>query len=184
MKKFCGALLIGFVVAGLNAQNVVLPSDFRQHNLTEYNSSLLNPAYSLDRNNPSSVALWARWQWQSYDADPTSLFFNYTAKLNENSAAGVGFFQHNTGIFLNTGGALNFASSISLSETTRLGVGLNLFVFQQKLADQRFFVPNPIQSAVENEIIAQLAPGINLQINNFNIGVVSENLIDFNFSTQ
>ncbi|WP_339627441.1 PorP/SprF family type IX secretion system membrane protein [uncultured Maribacter sp.] len=184
MKKFCGALLIGFVVLGLKAQEVVLPGDFRQQNLTEYNSSLINPAYSLGRNNPSSVALWARWQWQTYDADPTSLFLNYTTKLNEVSAAGVGFFQHNTGIFLNTGAALNYAYNIELSEKVFLGVGLNLFAFQQKLADERFFVPNPIQTSIPNDFIVQMAPGINLSIDRFNLGLVSENLFDYNFSTN
>lgn len=184
MKKFCGALLIGFVVLGLKAQEVVLPTDFRQQNLTEYNGSLLNPAYSLDRNNPSSVAFWARWQWQTYDGDPTSLFLNYTAKLNDVSAAGVGFFQHNTGIFLNTGAALNYAYNIELSENVFLGVGMNVFAFQQKLADDRFFVPNPIQTTAENDFILQMAPGINLNIDRFNIGLVSENLFDYNFTTN
>jgi type IX secretion system PorP/SprF family membrane protein len=182
MKKFCGALLIGFVVLGLKAQEVVLPSDFRQQNLTEYNSSLINPAYSLGRNNPSSVALWARWQWQAYDADPTSLFLNYTTRLNEVSSAGAGFFQHNTGIFLNTGAVLNYAYNIELSEKVFLGVGLNLFAFQQKLADERFFVPNPIQTSITNDFIVQMAPGINLSIDRLNIGLVSENLFDYNFS--
>lgn len=184
MKKFCGALLIGFVVLSLKAQEVVLPSDFRQQNLTEYNSSLINPAYSLDRNNPSSIALWARWQWQTYDADPTSLFLNYTTRLNEVSAAGAGFFQHNTGIFLNTGAALNYAYNIELSDNVFLGVGLNLFAFQQKLADERFFVPNPIQTSIPNDFIVQMAPGINLSVDRFNIGLVSENLFDYNFSTN
>lgn len=184
MKKFCGALLIGFVVLGLKAQEVVLPTDFRQQNLTEYNSSLLNPSYSLWLNNPSSVAMWARWQWQTYDADPTSLFVNYTAKLNDVSAVGVGFFQQNTGIFLNTGAVLNYAYNIQLSETAFLGVGLNLFAFQQKLADQRFFVPNPIQTSITNDFIIQAAPGINLNIDRFNIGLVSENLFDYNLSTN
>ncbi|WP_282180047.1 PorP/SprF family type IX secretion system membrane protein [Maribacter stanieri] len=184
MKKFCGALLIGFVVLGLKAQEVVLPTDFRQQNLTEYNSSLINPAYSLDRNNPSSVALWARWQWQSYDADPTSLFLNYTTRLSDVSSAGVGFFQHNTGIFLNTGAALNYAYNIELSENVFLGVGLNLFAFQQKLADDRFFVPNPIQTTINNDFIIQMAPGVNLSIDGFNIGLVSENLFDYNFTTN
>ena len=64
MNKFCGALLIVFVVVGLNAQDVELPSDYRQHNLTEYNSSLLNPAFALDKNNPSSLAFWSRWQYK------------------------------------------------------------------------------------------------------------------------
>lgn len=184
MKKFCGTLLIGFVVLGLKAQEVVLPTDFRQQNLTEYNGSIVNPAYSLDRNNPSSIAFWSRWQWQTYDGDPTSLFLNYTARLNDVSAAGIGFFQHNTGIFLNTGANLNYAYNIALGEDIFLGVGLNVFAFQQKLADDRFFVPNPIQTSAENDFILQMAPGINLSIDRFNIGLTSENMFDYNFTTN
>ncbi|MDP2524656.1 PorP/SprF family type IX secretion system membrane protein [Maribacter dokdonensis] len=184
MKKFCGTLLIGFVVLGLKAQEVVLPTDFRQQNLTEYNGSIVNPAYSLDRNNPSSIAFWSRWQWQTYDGDPTSLFLNYSARLNDVSAAGIGFFQHNTGIFLNTGANLNYAYNIALGEDIFLGVGLNVFAFQQKLADDRFFVPNPIQTSAENDFILQMAPGINLSIDRFNIGLTSENLFDYNFTTN
>ncbi|MEO9479822.1 MAG: PorP/SprF family type IX secretion system membrane protein [Maribacter dokdonensis] len=184
MKKFCGTLLIGFVVLGLKAQEVVLPTDFRQQNLTEYNGSIVNPAYSLDRNNPSSIAFWSRWQWQTYDGDPTSLFLNYSARLNDVSAAGIGFFQHNTGIFLNTGANLNYAYNIALGEDIFLGVGLNVFAFQQKLADDRFFVPNPIQTSAENDFILQMAPGINLSFDRFNIGLTSENLFDYNFTTN
>ena len=184
MKKFCGTLLIGFVVLGLKAQEVVLPTDFRQQNLTEYNGSIVNPAYSLDRNNPSSLAFWSRWQWQTYDGDPTSLFLNYTARLNDVSAAGIGFFQHNTGIFLNTGANLNYAYNIALGEDIFLGVGLNVFAFQQKLADDCFFVPNPLQTSAENDFILQMAPGINLSIDRFNIGLTSENLFDYNFTTN
>ena len=184
MKKFCGALLIVFVVIGLNAQEIELPSDYRQHNLTEYNSSILNPAFSLDRNNPSSFAFWSRWQWQTFDGDPTTLFFNYSQKLNELSTAGLGFFQQNTGIFINTGVVVNYAYNIQLSETASLGVGINILGFQQKLADQRFFIPNPIQTEITNDFILQLAPGINVQIDKFSLGVSSENLMDYNISTN
>lgn len=184
MRNFCGALLIGFVVIGLRAQTPTLPNDFRQQNITEYNSSLLNPAYALDRNNPSSAALWARWQWQTVDADPTSLFFSYTHELNEASALGGAFFQNNTGIFLNTGGALNYAYAIDFSPKVRLGIGLNLFAFQQELADQRFFQPNPIQTAIIEDMVLQLATGLNLRIDKFNIGFASENLFDYNLTTN
>ncbi len=184
MKFFCGTLLIVFVIFGVKAQEPVLPSDFRQHNLTEYNSSLLNPAYVLNSNNASSIAFWARWQWQTVDADPTSLFLNYSRDVNTSSAASVAFFQHNTGIFINTGGALNYAYEFELIPLVSLGVGLNVFGYQQKLADQRFFQPNPIQTAITNDFILQLAPGVNLKIAKFSLGLASENLIDYNFSTN
>jgi type IX secretion system PorP/SprF family membrane protein len=184
MKNLCGALLICFVVFGMRAQTATLPNDFRQQNITEYNSSLLNPAYALDRNNANSAALWVRWQWQTYDADPTSIFFNYTHKLNESSAVGGAFFQNNTGIFLNTGAAINYAFAIDFSPKVRLGIGLNFFAFQQKLADERFFQPNPIQISPENDMVLQLAPGLNLRVDKFNIGFVSENMFDYNLSTN
>lgn len=184
MNKFCGALLIVFVVVGLKAQDVELPSDYRQHNLTEYNSNLLNPAFSLDRNNPSSIAFWSRWQWQTFDGDPTTLFFNYSHKLNELSTAGVGFFQQNTEIFINTGVLVNYAYNIQLSERASLGVGINILGFQQKLADQRFFTPNPIQTEITNDFVVQMAPGINFRLDNFSLGLSSENLMDYNISTS
>lgn len=184
MNKFCGALLIVFVVVGLNAQDVELPSDYRQHNLTEYNSSLLNPAYALNKNNPSSLAFWSRWQWQTFDGDPTTLFFNYSHSLSELSTAGVGFFQHNTEIFINTGLSINYAYNIELSERVSLGVGVNILGFQQKLADQRFFTPNPIQTEITNDFIVQLAPGINFRYDSFSLGLSSENLMDYNISTN
>lgn len=184
MKNFCGALLICFVVFGLKAQDPVLPTDFRQHNLTEYNSSLFNAAYVLNRNNASSIAFWARWQWQILDADPTSLFLNYSRDINESSAASIGFFQHNTGIFISTGGLLNYAYNIELAPTVDLGIGLNVFGYQQKLADQRFFQPNPIQTTITNDFVLQAAPGINLRVDKFSLGFASENLIDYNFTTK
>ncbi|PIB39021.1 PorP/SprF family type IX secretion system membrane protein [Maribacter sp. 4G9] len=184
MNKFCGALLMVLVVVGVNAQNVELPSDYRQHNLTEYNSSLLNPAFSLDRNNPSSVAFWSRWQWQTFDADPTSLFFNYSHRLNDLSSVGLGFFQQNTEIFINTGIVLNYAYNIQLSDRASLGVGINILGFQQKLADQRFFIPNPIQTEITDDFIVQMAPGINFRLDKFSLGLSSENLMDYNISTN
>ncbi|MEM9141495.1 MAG: PorP/SprF family type IX secretion system membrane protein [Bacteroidota bacterium] len=169
----------------VTAQEASLPVDFRQHNLTEYNSSLFNPAFSLDRNNPQSVSLWTRWQWQTVDADPTSLFLNYSRKLGESSAVSAAFFQHNTGVFFNTGGILNYAHEIRLTSLIRLGVGINVFGFQQELADDRFPVnPNiPLpQLGTTNDFIMQLAPGIRLFVENFAFGLASENLFDYNFS--
>lgn len=113
------------------SQNVSLPEDLRQHNLTEYNSSLFNPAFSLTRNNAQSIALWTRWQWQSIDTDLSTIFLNYTTKLSNESAFGVGFFQHNTGLFFNTGGVLNYAYSIEFSSKVQLDFGINLFAYNR-----------------------------------------------------
>lgn len=169
------------------AQEPSLPADLRQHTLNQYNASLFNASFSLDRNNPQSVAFWTRWQWQNVDADPTTLFLNYTRSLNENSAAAIGFFQHNTGIYFNTGGALNYAYQIEFNRLIKLSLGANVFGFMQELADTRFPV-NPIpgipQSTPTDDFILQVAPGFNLQVENFSLSLASENLFDYNFTDK
>jgi len=187
MGKFGIILLFSATFFFASAQEVSLPVDFRQHNLTEYNSSFFNPAFSLDRNNPQSVSFWTRWQWQSIDADPTTLFLNYTRKINESSAASAAFFQHNTGVFFNTGGILNYAKEIRLNSLIRLGFGFNLFGFQQELADDRFQIdpdlPLPVLQPT-TDFILQLAPGIRLSVENFAFSLAAENLFDYNFTDK
>ena len=179
------SLLSGIVLSVAQAPS--LPVDIRQHNLTEYNSSLLSPVFSLDRNQPRSVALWARWQWQNVDADPTTVFLNYTQKINPEMAGGLGVFQHNTGVFLNRGGVLNYAYALELSPGIQLAAGFNLFGYQRQLADDRFQLNPDInfpQFGESNDFIVQLAPSFRFQFGQFSLGMVVENLIDYNLSSS
>ncbi|HMB62630.1 MAG TPA: PorP/SprF family type IX secretion system membrane protein [Eudoraea sp.] len=176
-----------FAISALQSQDVLLPPDFRQHNLTEYNSSFLSPVFALDRNNPESLALWSRWQWQSIDADPTTLLLNYTRRLNTESVAGVGFFQNNTGIFLHSGGALNYAFALELKSNAQIAFGINLFGYTRKLAAENFQPdPNIILPLLpeSNDFILRLAPSLRFKLDMFSIGIVAENLMDYNFSTK
>ena len=186
MKQLILFLLV-IHVSLVQSQDVELPRDFRQHNLTNYNSSIFNPANSLYGNDPESVAIWMRWQWQSIDTDPTTYFLSYSRAINPESAFSVGFFQHNTGIFLQTGGVLNYSYSFKLSDYTELILGANVFGYQNKLADDRFIqdpdmiLPIPPET---NDFILQFAPGVLLLVNNFSIGLTSDNLVDYNFESN
>ncbi len=172
-------------VCALHAQEVSLPLDLRQHNLTNSNSSIFNPAFSVNYENSQSIGLWSRWQWQMIDGDPTTLFFNYTGKLNRSSSIGAGFYQHNTGVFLNTGGLLNYAYEFAFNERTSLTFGLNLFGFQHEFSG----IPFPGDPQIElpqldtnDGFILQLAPGIQFSYDRFNIGFASENMFDYNMT--
>ncbi|SHG25200.1 PorP/SprF family type IX secretion system membrane protein [Flagellimonas flava] len=173
------------MVCTVTAQETVLPTDFRQHNLTQFNASLLNPAFGLDWNKPSSVSIWSRWQWQTLDGDPTTIFANYTQQINTNSAAGVGFLQHNTGTYLNTGLNLNYVHGLELDGNIRLLFGLNVFGFREELADDRF-TPDPDIDLPElentDDFILMFSPGLQLQIDKFGLGLAVENAVDVNFS--
>ena len=134
IRGFCALFLL--MTATAVSQTLELPQDFRQHNLLDYNSNLLNPVLSLQQPAQQQLALWTRWQWQSIDADPTSLYLSYLR--NEGDVAfGAGFFQHNTGLFQQNGGVLNFAYRLSLGNDFGLAIGMNLFGYQRQLADDR-----------------------------------------------
>ncbi len=187
MSRLLAFFLLTAFFYRAQAQEVMLPVDLRQHNLTEYNASFFNAAFALNRNNPQSVALWTRWQWQVVDGDPTTIFLNYTRKLNPTSSISGGFFQHNTGIFLNTGGVLNYAYAYEFSSDTRFGVGANLFGFSRSLADDRTFIDPQIQlpnTGGDTSFVMQLSPGMFFQWKKMTVGLSAENLFDYNFTTS
>ncbi|TMU56792.1 PorP/SprF family type IX secretion system membrane protein [Flagellimonas algicola] len=185
MLKHLAWLLLLLPVSILRSQERTLPADFRQHNLSQFNASLLNPTFALDWNRPNAMSIWTRWQWQTVDGDPTTIFTNYTQLINSNAAAGVGFLQHNTGTFLNTGLNLNYVHAFPLENNIRIVVGANMFGFREKLADDRF-IPNPDIELPElettNDFILTFSPAVRLQVNQFNLGLSIENAIDVNFS--
>jgi type IX secretion system PorP/SprF family membrane protein len=168
------------------AQNLELPADFRQHNLSAFNASLWNPTFSQDRNRPGSIALWTRWQWQAIDADPSSFFLNYTGNINAVSTLGAGFIQHNTGVFVQTGGVLNYVRSFTLGEGMKIAVGLNLLGYQRKLADDAFQPDEEVDFLISENgnFLVQMAPGVRFILDGFSLGLTASNLVDYNFTTK
>ncbi len=184
MGRYITVWLAACIPLILLGQERSLPADLRTHNLTQINASLLNPIFSLTENEQGSLSVWTRWQWQTFDGDPTTLFINYSQLFGERTAAGLGFFQNNTGVFLNTGATLNAACSFTVGETTDLVIGTNLFAFNQELADENFGF-QPSDSTViarENAFLLRLSPGIQLKANTFSIGVVVDNVLKLDLS--
>ncbi|WP_108246220.1 PorP/SprF family type IX secretion system membrane protein [Muricauda brasiliensis] len=185
MPKYLVCLFAMAIYMTSWGQEPVLPSDFRQHSLTQFNASLFNPTYALDWNSPNSFSVWTRWQWQTIDEDPTTIFANYTHQLNASSVVSAGFLQHNTGVFLYTGGNLNFAQAFELGDDIRLMVGLNIFAFQQSVADEQFFQGDELDPVFLEDYEAfriQFSPGLRLALNRFSVGVALENAVGFNVS--
>lgn len=185
MRKLvvCILVLVNFWFS--RGQELVLPSDFRQHTLTQFNASLWNPTYSLDWNRPNSLSIWTRWQWQSIDGDPTSIFVNYTHQLNPMAVVAGGFLQHNTGLFLYTGGNLNFAQTFQLDDGVDLMAGLNTFAFRQTVADERFGLEDELTPEELEDLEGfrvQFSPALRLMVNRFSVGVAFENAVGFSVS--
>ncbi|WP_222984367.1 PorP/SprF family type IX secretion system membrane protein [Flagellimonas meishanensis] len=169
----------------VSGQELILPTDLRQHNLTRFNANLLNATYAHDWNNPNSLSLWTRWQWQTVDGDPTTIFANYTHQINANSAFALGFLQQNTGTFLDTGANIGYVHVFHLDGDVKLMTGVNLFAFQEKLADDRF-LPDPQNMLPEanssNSFMLQFSPAVRLQVHKFSVGLALENAFGINTS--
>lgn len=175
MFKNYAALLLLFTTFYCNSQQELL-SDFRQHNLTHLNASLLNPTFSIDRNNPRSATLWSRWQNQQPDADPTTLYFTYNQLVGNSMGIGISFFQNNTTNYQDTGGIINFAFGIPMGEQTNVFFGANILTYQRSF--------NQTVNNVENNIVAQLSPGIRIQTGGLNLGFTVENALNYNFTLK
>ncbi len=185
MRNVFGFCVLFCTYATIVAQEVSLPEDLRQHNLTRFNASLFNPTFSLDWNNPNALSTWTRWQWQTIDGNPTTLFFGYSGAITPESTFGIGFLQHNTGIFLNTGGIGNYAHSFDVGNGTRLIIGANVLAFQQELADDRFVPDDQIdlpQLETSDSFVLQMTPGVRLQSGDFAIAMALENALEVNLS--
>lgn len=168
----------------LLAQQSVLPVDWRQHNITKYNDNVFNPALSFVHNDQMNLSLWGRIQWASIDDAPRTYFINYSGRSSGKSGGGLALFQHNIGLFTDSGLMVNYARGIQLAQDTWLTFGVNIIGSRRGLNEANFITPEPDPAILEgkDDFIVTLMPGINLTLNNFNVGISAENLLDYNIS--
>jgi type IX secretion system PorP/SprF family membrane protein len=177
-------LLLG--AFNLSAQETDTPRDIRQHNLGNFNSNILNPAFSYARNENPTAIFWGRTQWTDLQYSPETYFINYTQRLGDNSAAGLGGFLHDEGIY-ETGGFIgNYAYAFDIGRESQITLGVNLIGSIRKL--HKFFFTREQYEALpeaerENFTLAAM-PGIVFTSGNLTLGVVSENLIDYNLTAS
>ncbi len=170
----------------LRSQTLFVPSDLRQHNLTQFNASLVNPTFSYDWDQPRSVTAWARYQWDGISADPTTLVVNYSQRIGSRMSGGLGAFKHNTGIFEQLGGYVNLAYAFPLGENSNLIFAANGFIYDKSLADaEDRFIPDAFLDLPGLEsttgMVFSLQTGMRLQLDRFNAAFGVENTYDYNF---
>lgn len=172
-----------FFFQAVSAQDNQLPEGLRQHNLLVFNSSLLNPTASFDWNDPSSLTVWSRWQWQSIDDNPTTFSFNYSQALGLNSSIGVGYLLNNSGPFLRKGAVVNYSHKFRFSNLMSIVFGVNGSGHLEEISDLTATSQTTtvsIQNGDDPELYLRFTPGIRFDIGNFKLAIAGENLIDYN----
>jgi hypothetical protein len=78
-------------------------------NSFKFNKYILNPTFSLVREQNKYLTFTNKRQLLQLDEGPQTFLFSYSGRFSEKIGAGLGLFQQNFGILTTFGGLLNFA---------------------------------------------------------------------------
>ncbi|MDT0607785.1 PorP/SprF family type IX secretion system membrane protein [Croceitalea rosinachiae] len=156
------------------------------HNQLFFNRFLINPTYSLVRENKSYLNVLMRNQYSGYDDNNQNYYLGFSNKLDENTALGLGVYGRWSGIVQEFGFNANYATAVKLGEKSALAFGTNVNYLSQGLDKNRIITneSDPIieDSRKENKI--NIEPGINLTVGKFDFGVFFKDLVSYNQTTE
>lgn len=188
IKKYVAALLLsGFVFADLQAQDApVLTFTIPTQNTLLLNRFMMNPTFSVVRENDSYITLYHRNQWIQFDDSPELYMLSYSGKYGERAGVGIGIYQQNLGIITSFGGVGNYAYQIPIHEKIKLTLGFNIAYYNSGVDRNRAVTnePDPAILALRNNSILTVKPGLNVTWGSFDFGVYAENFVDYDFKSS
>ncbi|MDH3699046.1 MAG: PorP/SprF family type IX secretion system membrane protein [Flavobacteriaceae bacterium] len=156
------------------------------HNQLFFNRHLINPTFSLVRENKSYLNILHRNQYASYEDNYQNYYLGFSNKVNERTALGIGIYGSWLGVMQEFGFNANYATAVPLGEKSKLTFGTNITYLSEGLDQSRIVsVENdPIirESRKENKIAIQ--PGIALSVGKFDLGLYARDLINYNQTTN
>lgn len=152
------------------------------HNQLFFNRFLINPTFSLVRENKSYLNVLLRNQYASYEDNNQNYYLGFSNKLDKNTALGLGVYGRWSGIIEEFGFNANYATAIQLGEKSALAFGTNVNYLSQGLAKNRVVgnENDPLiqDSRKENKVTVE--PGINLSLNKFDFGLYFRDMVVYN----
>lgn len=181
--------IVLFVVVFENTQaqdGPVLTFNVPTQNTLQFNRFLINPTFSIVRENENYITLYHRNQWIQFNDSPELYMMSYAGKFNEKAGAGIGLYQQNLGIITSFGGIANYAYQLQLAENIKLAVGFNLAYYSTGVNSNRAVgnEPDPAILELSNNSVLTLKPGFNVTWGSFDVGVYAENLVDYDFKSS
>jgi type IX secretion system PorP/SprF family membrane protein len=169
---------------GTNPENFRVKSPF--HNQLFFNRFLINPTFSLVRENKSYLNIMHRNQYASFEDNIQNYYLGFSNKMNERTALGIGVYGQWEGVVQEFGFNANYATSVRLGQQMMLAFGTNLTYVSQGLDRNRIVAPedDPLlqETAKQNQIAIQ--PGMALTVGRFDVGLYATNLIRYNQTTN
>jgi len=152
------------------------------HNQLFFNRFLINPTFSLVRENKSYINILHRNQYASFEDNAQNYYLGFSNKMNEHTALGIGVYGQWSGVMQEFGFNANYANSVRLGEKTSLTFGTNVSYMSGGIAQDRIVTPENdptlLDSRRENRI--GIHPGIALSVGQFDFGLYAKDLIEYN----
>ena len=156
------------------------------HNQLFFNRFLINPTFSLVRENKSYLNILHRNQYASFEDNIQNYYLGFSNKMNERTALGIGVYGQWEGVMQEFGFNANYATSVRLGSNTSLALGTNVTFITQGLDRNRIVAQeiDPVlqESGKQSKIAIQ--PGAALSMGRFDIGLYAMNLIQYNQTTN
>ncbi len=184
-------LLLFCAVLGLQStfgqeEAPVLGTKSTYHNQLFFNRFLINPTFSLVRENKSYINILHRNQYATFQDNDQNYFLGFSNKLNERTALGISVYSQWSGVVQEFGFNANYATAVRLGEKNKLTFGTNLTYFTEGLDKNRVVVADADNKLEESQKESQIAirPGITLSLGQLDFGIYAKDLFRYNQTTN
>ena len=185
-----GMLVLALALCEQSAFGQEAPVDFQIkspfHNQLFFNRFLINPTFSLVRENKSYLNILHRNQYASFEDNIQNYYLGFSNKMSERTALGIGLYGQWEGVMQEFGFNANYATSVRLGENSSLALGTNVTYVSQGLDRSRIVTPenDPILQEAGKQSKIAIQPGAALSIGRFDIGLYARDLIQYNQTTN
>ncbi|MEM1259677.1 MAG: PorP/SprF family type IX secretion system membrane protein [Bacteroidota bacterium] len=187
-NRILGLLLVTLLLSSnLSAQEQTLQNTRDPfHNQLFFNRFLINPTFSLVRENKSYLNVLLRNQYAGFEDNNQNYFLGFSNKLDENTALGLGIYGQWSGVIQEFGFHANYATAVQLGEKSALSFGANVNYRSQGLDRNRIVVneEDPLLNEVEKINSLSIEPGLNLSLGKWDFGMFFTDLVRYNQTNE
>ncbi|CAM4380032.1 PorP/SprF family type IX secretion system membrane protein [Zobellia roscoffensis] len=156
------------------------------HNQLFFNRFLINPTFSLVRENKSYINILHRNQYATFEDNNQNYFLGFSNKLNDKSALGISVYSQWSGVVQEFGFNANYATAVQLGDESKLTFGTNITYYTEGLDQNRIVVAETdtkISDAKKESKVA-VQPGVTLSLGGFDFGLYAAELFKYNQTTN
>lgn len=163
-----------------------LSSSTSYHNQLFFNRFLINPTFSLVREDKSYLNILHRNEYATFDDNRQNYFIGFSNKLNDHTALGLSLYSQWSGVIQEFGINANYATSVQLGAKSQLTFGTNVTYLTEGIDSNRAIStvddPELLGARKENKLAIQ--PGITFSMGQFDVGLYAEDLLKYNQTTN